>query len=214
MVVNCKSSVAAIAVIAGTLATSTVAYADGPYLVGFVLYRCTSDGTAINDPYFYTSNANAGGFRQTLTSGTGSVQTSSISFALSSGNNTFTFETGAPVDPGEYAGVQLYFNSTGTAFDPTGTALPGLAAFLPTGSSSWAYVPAATEVINYGDPFGPLVSYGGATSLTIGDYVISLTALEIDHQPAGSLTLSVTPVPAPAVLPLLALAGIATRRRR
>jgi MYXO-CTERM domain-containing protein len=41
-----------------------------------------------------------------------------------------------------------------------------------------------------------------------------MSSLDIDHLPSGSMTLSVAIVPAPAALPLLALAALAARRRR
>lgn len=215
MFVKSSASVAVIAAVTGVLAPSAVAHAEIPYLVGFVLYRCTADGTAINDPYFYTSNGNIPAFRQTLTSGTGSSQSAGISFGLSLGDNTFSFTPSGFADPGSFAGVQLYFNSTGVPFQPLGPGIaPDLAAFVPTTSTAWSYAPAGTQVINYGDSYGPLVSYGGATSFTIGDSVITLSALNIDNQPSGSMTLSVSTVPAPGVLSVLALAGIVARRRR
>lgn len=215
MSVKSHASVAALAAVTGAFALSTAAYADGPYLVGFVLYRCTPGGTAINDPYFYTSNGGLVAYRQTLTDGNGSTQNVAISFPLSPGANTFTFSTSGFADPGSFAGVQLYFNATGTPFQPIGPGVaPDLAAFVPTGSSPWAYVPAATQVISYGDSYGPLVSYGGATSFRVGDRVITMSSLDIDRVPSGSMTLSVAIVPAPAALPLLAFAGIVARRRR
>jgi MYXO-CTERM domain-containing protein len=58
-----------------------------------------------------------------------------------------------------------------------------------------------------------LVPYGGATSFTIGADTIKLTALSIDHNPAGSMTLTVA-VPEPGALSLLALGGLALLRRR
>lgn len=215
MTVKSHASVAALAAVTGAFALSTAARADGPYLVGFVLYRCTPDGTAINDPYFYTSNGNISAYRQSLTDGTGSTQNVAISFPLSLGANTFTFSPSGLADPGSFAGVQLYFNATGTPFQPIGPGVaPDLAAFVPTGSSPWASVPAATQVIGYGDSYGTLVPYGGATSFTVGDRVITMSSLDIDHLPSGSMTLSVAIVPAPAALPLLALAALAARRRR
>lgn len=215
MSVKIHARLVALAAVMGGLALSDAARADVPYLVGFVLYRCTPDGTAINDPYFYTSNGNISAFRQTLTSGTGSTQVVGISFELSLGDNTFAFTPSGFANPGSHAGVQLYFNSTGAPFQPLGPGIaPDLAAFVPTAAAPWSYVPAATQVISYGDSFGPLVSYGGATSFTVGGHVITLSALEIDHAPSGSFTLSVSAVPAPAALPLLAIAAIAGRRRR
>lgn len=213
--VKSSASIAALAAVTGVLTLSSAAHADGPYLVGFVLYRCTPDGTAINDPYFYTSNGNISAFRQTHTSGAGSSQSVGISFGLSLGDNTFSFTPSGFADPGSFAGVQLYFNSTGVPFQPVGPGIaPDLAAFVPTTSSAWSYVSAGAQVISYGDSYGPLVSYGGATSFTIGDSVITLSALNINNQPSGSMTLSVSTVPAPGVLSVLALAGIVARRRR
>jgi hypothetical protein len=195
--------------------TASAARADVPYLVGFVLYRSTSVGASVDSNYFYTSNTNLAALRQTLTPASGSAQTSSISFELSPGANTFRFTPTAAVDPGEYAGVQLYFNTTGSIFEPNAPGFaPNLAAFVLTDSSSYSAPSNGTNVIDYGNSFGALVPYSGATSFTIGGYEISVSSLTINHSPSGSVTLSVVAVPAPATIGLLGLAGLGAARRR
>jgi PEP-CTERM motif len=208
--------------LAGLLATlgllspfyASTARADTPYLVGFLLYRTAPDGTAINDPYFFTSNINISAFREILTASSGPSQTASISFPLATGDNVFTFTPDNQGDPGDYAGIELFFNNTGTSYDPSSPGVaPDLAAYLRTESSALAFPIAGTQIIDYGNSYGSLVSYGGATSFSIGGHTITLTALSIDHTPQGSMTLTVA-VPEPGALSLLGLGGVALLRRR
>ena len=186
------------------------AQASTVYLVGFELYKSAADGTAINDPYFYTTNPNIiGAAREMLTPSVGPAQTTSISFSLDPGDNIFTFSPDFHGDPGAYAGVELFFNDTGTSYNPNVSGVrPDLAAYLPTGSSPLAYPGNGIEIIDYGNSFGALVPYGGATSFTVDTQIITLTDLSIDHEPAGSFTLNVAPVPEPAAVVMTSLAGL------
>ncbi|MBX9736377.1 MAG: hypothetical protein K2X32_05575 [Phycisphaerales bacterium] len=206
---------------AGLTASAAYAGDPSPFLTGFLLYRSNADGSANNNPaYFYTTNGNIGAARQTLTPSIGPAQTVGISFLLTPGANTFTFATNFPVDPGLFAGVQLYFNTTGTPFQPIGAGVaPDLAAFVGTSSPSPLANPAAgAGIIDFGNSFGPLAAYSGATSVTVGNWVISVSALSINRTPTGSMTLSVVAIPSPAAAALLGLGGLMAagggRRRR
>ncbi len=201
---------------AGVLAFASTALA-GPNLVGFVLYRADASGNAINTPpYFYSTNPMINAARQTLSPESGPSQTTSISFPLGDGANTFAFSTDFPVNPGEHAGVQLYFSADPTPFNPTVAGVAAdLAAYVPAGSSLLSSVAADRLLIDYGNSYGPSVAYSGATSFQVGDRIITISGLSIDSTPAGSMTLHVTQVPAPAALALFAAAGFgATRRNR
>src|SRR5439155_9616668 len=39
-----------------SLSSTSIAKADTPYLVGFLVYRSDANGAALNNPYFFTSN--------------------------------------------------------------------------------------------------------------------------------------------------------------
>jgi hypothetical protein len=201
---------------AGVLAFASAAIAD-PNLVGFVLYRADESGNAINSPfYFYSSNPQIFASRQTLVPAAGPAQATSISFPLLDGSNTFSFSTNEPANPGNFAGVQLYFSDDPTSFNPNVAGVAAdLAAYIPVGSSVLNSVAADRLLIDYGNSYGALVAYSGASSFQVGDRIITISALSIDSSPAGSMTLNVTQIPAPAALALFAAAGFgATRRNR
>jgi hypothetical protein len=128
---------------------ASIARADTPYLVGFLLYKSAPDGTAINDPYFFTTNENIGAAREVLTPGFGPPQITSISFPLAAGNNVFSFEPLGFADPLDYAGIELFFNNTGTSYNPISPGVtPHLAAYIPTGSSPFAFPSAGINLID------------------------------------------------------------------
>lgn len=188
-----------------------------PNLVGFVLYRADASGNAINSPpYFYSTNPVIDAFRPTLIPTSGPSQTTSISIPLVDGSNTIAFNTLNPVNPDDFAGVQLYFSDDPTPFNPNVAGVAAdLAAYVPTGSSLLSSVAADRLLIDYGNSYGASVSYSGATSFQVGDRIISISGLSINSTPAGSMTLEVTQIPAPAALGLFAATGFfATRRNR
>jgi hypothetical protein len=207
------------AVAAGVSVVSGPASA-APHLVGFVVYRADGLGNALNSPpYFYTTNLSINAARQVLTPEGGAPQSVSISIPLLEGANTIGFTTGFSVNPGGHVGVQLYFNDSGGVFNPAFAGVQAdLAAYVPTGTSLLTAVDAGRSLIDYGDSYGALVGYGGAVSFQVGDQIITISNLEIDAIPSGSITLDVATIPAPAAFGAFAVAGLGGlmggRRRR
>jgi hypothetical protein len=125
-----------------------------------------------------------------------------ISFALANGPNVFTFTPGVTIYPIDIVGLNLFFNATGTSYNPaytSGVGIPGdLSAYVVTGSSAFAIPAAGTEVQSYNssDVNVNSASYSGATSVEIGGSLITLTAFSATDGPAGSFTLTLTPEPA------------------
>jgi MYXO-CTERM domain-containing protein len=191
------------------------AHADLPHLVGFVVYSAAETGQSNGSTYFYTSNANTTASRQIVTPAGGLPQTTAMSFELAAGDNTFSFAPEQSFSPGNFVGIQLYFNLSGAVFQPLGPGFaPDLAAYLPIGTSNFSIPAAGSGLIDYGAGFGSLIGYSGATSVTVGDYQIAISALNATDAPSGSMTLSVTPVPAPAATALLGIGGLLACRRR
>ncbi len=212
-------------VILSVLASSSanVVQAGGIDLVGFDLYSSGTDGTNVGGGYRYSSNSNdSGAYAQQLTPGIGGPQTAAISFPLHLGANTFTFapdpnyhgSTG--VNPGGDAGVNLFFNGTGTSFNPTTNGiLSDLTAFVPTAGGAFAVPSAGTLVQDYG-PNGGAVAYSGLSTFLVGTDSVTVTALSIGTTPSGSVTLYVTPEPSSLMLCGLGAVGLfmVVRRRR
>ena len=112
-----------------------------------------------------------------------------------------------PLVPGGYAGIDLMFSGDGSSYNPAaGTSRrTDLAAFVQSYSSSasFAFPTAGTLVHDYAQ-YTPAyqVAYSGATSFTIGNETVTLTALQFPPGggTTGSMTLLVTAVPEPASL--------------
>jgi len=133
-----------------------------------------------------------------------------ISLALANGPNVFTFSggTGFPID---IIGLNLFFNDTGTSYNPAyqaGVGIPGdLSAYVAAGSSTFSIPVAGTDVQSYNTSFTNVNSttYSGATSFTVGNSVITLTDFSAANTPSGSFTLTVTPTPEPRMFVALGL---------
>lgn len=135
------------------------------------------------------------------------------------GLNTFTFQVdptrgnGNSIDPQAFAGVNLFFTGDGSSYNPGTMGIAShLTAFVPTNGGAFQFPQAGALLQDYG-PIGPGFTftpepYSGATSYTIGGETVTISALSINHTPAGSLTLSVS-VPEPTSIGLLAVVWIA-----
>jgi hypothetical protein len=184
-------------------------------LVGFDLYASDKTGATTNGGFRYTSNSSdSGASHETLTNISG-TQSTGISFALASGDNTFTFTPNNAFGTGDFTGVVFFFNDTGTSFNPTTSVDSQYVAFVPAGSSTIAFPASGVQVENY-IPGGGSVAYNGATSFSIDGQTVTVTALSVDTAPAGSFTLTLDDVPEPASLGILGLSGLGllVRRRR
>lgn len=105
------------------------------FLVGAGYYSSEANGTnsaLFGGGYLYSTNPNTGSFSLPLNLG-GNIQGTGISFALAPGNNNFTFSVTSPLNPGSFGGLMLFFNSTGTSFNPPpGVYAGNLVAVTPT----------------------------------------------------------------------------------
>jgi hypothetical protein len=187
------------------------------FLVGAVLYSSSSNGTN-QSAYAFSTNSATPHFRLSLTLGA-STQNNAISFALADGANNFTFVGSPGADPGSFGGLEFFFNSTGTSFNPDGaTGVAGdLTAVANTNVANSFFIPlGGTAVRSYDN--GPINSvYSGANAFTVGGKTITISALNMGHTPSGTFTLNVgnAAAPEPSALALLALplAGTVIQRR-
>ncbi len=123
-----------------------------------------------------------------------------ISFPLVMGDNIFTY-SGITTTPG----LGLFLGTDGTPVNGPFGRVPELVTF---GAGS---APSAGTLISTLGVFSPTVPYSGATTFSDGVLTASVTSLTVS---GGSGTFVITVIPAPASLGLLALAGLATVRRR
>ena len=200
---------------------STGAIARADYLVGVQVYASGPNGqnAGAYSGTFYQFSTNSNTAHQNLF--VNGVPTA-ISFALANGPNVFTFTPAVTTFPIQIVGLNLFFDTTGTSYNPAytpGVGIPGdLSAYVVTGSSAFAIPAAGTEVQSYNssDVNVNSASYSGATSVDIGGSVITLTKFSATDGPAGSFTLTLTPEPAMiGVLGIgLALLAAALYRKR
>jgi hypothetical protein len=193
-----------------------------PFLVGAQLYASGSDGTNVGATsgvdYQYSTNSSTTHQPFPINGGSGSA----IVFALSPGDNVFTFDVLASFGPGDFAGLNLFFAGTATSYDPphTGVGIPGdLAVFSATDGLPGLSVPDAGTNLQSYESSGTSVSstsYSGATTFVVGSDVIRVTAFSVDDKPMGSFTINVVPEPGTASLLLMgvALLGAFGRRSR
>jgi hypothetical protein len=210
-----KLTVAAVSLVALTL-SSPASFAATISLVGDMVYSASGvNGSNAGGGYRYSSNTSiTDDYVQLLTptSPTGTAQGQGISFGLSYGLNTFSFtpdlglQGTTPVDPGSFAAIELFFNTSGTSYNPSTGPNPGdLVVYASTDTHGSYSVPAAgTEVQGY-QPILSDAPYSGADQVKIGNYFVTVTAFSIDHGPDGTFTLDVT---APEPSSIVALGGI------
>jgi len=118
----------------------------------------------------------------------------------------------SPLNPGSFGGLMLFFNSTGTSFNPPpGEYAGNLVAVTPTTNTGAFIIPAA-GILTRSYSFTGTAPYSGDTVYSVGDFDVSITAFSSDTLPSGSFTLTVASaaVPEPATWAMIALAGCST----
>jgi hypothetical protein len=204
-----------------TLALSS-ALAQAEYLVGVQVYASGTSGQNIGaySGTYYQFSTNSNTLQDGLTvNGTSSA----ISFKLSNGPNVFNFSPGVSQFSIDSIGLNLFFNETGTSFNPPYVAnvgIPGdLSAYVTAGKSPFAIPAAGTDVQSYNSSNLDVnsTSYSGATSFVEGNERITLTSFTAATDPSGTFTLTMTPTPEPGMLAVLgiglALLALAVRRQ-
>ena len=191
------------------------------YLVGAQLYSAGSQGQT-SSTYQYSTNSSTTHAPFLVDGGSGLP----VSFLLSGGNNIFTFSppVGRSSDPGAFVGLNLFFNTTGTSFNPpTGTIRAGdLTVSEATGSSLFFTPGAGTSIISYGTSGTSFFAApaNGLASFLIDGKNVSVAALSADHAPSGFFTINVAAVPdtgsslALMVLAIAALFAFRTGQRK
>jgi hypothetical protein len=185
------------------------------FLVGACYYSSTSDGAAASSTYLYSTNSSVSSIRLMLDLN-GNVQNNAISYLLAEGDNVFNYSGAQSFDPGPFGGIEVFFSSTAASYNPGGAAgvAGDLVAATPTDGSGVFFHPAAGTLvrsydnINSGNNPG-LAPYSGATSFTVGDRVVTITAFDSNTFPNGTFTLNVTAaaVPEPGHWILIGSAG-------
>lgn len=215
----------ALAATAGLFALAPGAAQAQVYLVGFETFQPDATGNNNGNGYGITSNSRINFARNAISLNGGTAQQTAISFALTQGNNSFTFASQSSATATSIAGISFFFNATGTSYNPNSTTgvAGNLVAVANTDNSGTFFFPAAsTPVRSYDNSANYDAAYSGATSYVVGGQRITLTQYSVDTTPSGSFTLNVAPVSAAAPEPgsvalmgtcLLPLAGLAARRR-
>jgi hypothetical protein len=200
---------------------SSPAFADPIFLVGFEVYAANPGGESAGGGFKYTSNINDTTFTpEALTLSGGSTQTSAISFALTTGVNTFTFvpPSDVPLTNLFGAGIELFLSTSSTSFNPTTNGIAGnLVVYQQTNVNGAPLGATGIEVEDYGPGIGNALYTGpSSASLLIGGETVTVTNLFTDINAAGSITLAVSSVPEPNALVLLGLgtAGLLFHGRR
>ena len=180
----------------GIQAVTAISARADVYLVGAQLYSAGSQGQT-SSTYQYSTNSNTIHAPFLLNGGSGLA----VSFLLSPGNNIFTFSppVGRSADPGAFFGLNLFFNTTGTSFNPPGGTIRGgdLTVSGGTGSSLFFTPNPGTLILSYGASGSGFVAApaNGLASYLIDGKTVSVQAVSVDHAPSGFFTINVAPVP-------------------
>jgi len=185
-----------------TLGVAASAHAD-VWLSGVVNYTTFFGGSSSGEPLEYdnivgTSNA------EIIINGAPRGTT----FPLAVGVNDFT----TSLQSG-FNGFSLYFATAPGPFDRPFNSLPDLVTY---GYSNTPLPLNPGAMVQTNGQFSGTLPYSGATSVTIGDYSLSVTGLGIAVDGVrNTFQITVTPVPAPSAAAAFLAAGVvATRRRR
>lgn len=189
------------------------------YLVGAQLYSCSADGTnggpgAYGPEYQYATNS-ATVHNPLVVNGDGSA----IAIALADGSNPIDFTTGG-IDPGDFACINLFFDSAAVSYNPiyvAGVGIPGdLVAVAAVAGSGFSVPAAGTNVQSYNSSSFSVntTSYSGASNFTVGGRGVFVSSFIVNQQIGGTIGLHV-PEPgetASGVAAGIALAAAARRR--
>lgn len=170
------------------------------YLSGVVSYGANASGASITEPAEFDNILGTGNFAVTING-----QARGTTFLLLDGANLFTFSGVFS----QYNALSLYFAPTGAPFSRPFGSLPDLVVY----GSSVPQTPAAGTLVQTNGQFSGLGAYSGATSFTIGDRSVSVTAFTFSPT-SGSGSFELTVVPSPSALGFVGLAGLAALRRR
>ena len=167
-------------------------------LVGALLMSAAPTGQdTTNGAYQYTTNTSIGRDPLILTFN-GTTYNKGIAIPLSAGDNVFIF-TNAGVNPGNFAGLEIFLNNTAVSYNPNGGGRAGdLDVARDTASANPFFVPASTtQIANY-SASATTLPYSGASSFLVGVQSVSFTAFNVNTAAQGGFTLRVARTGAPA----------------
>lgn len=195
----CLFGVGAVLAVGGAAASTASA---AIYLSGVVWYGANANGGTITEPGEYDNIVGTGNFGGVIN---GAAR--GTTFLLGDGDNVFSYDSVGS----NYNGLSMYFSTDAGPFSRAFGSAPDLAVY---GGAS-PLTPLLGSLVQTNGQFSGTVAYGGNSSFTIGDRLITVSAFNSNGNGSGTFTLNVTPIPAPAGMGALALAGvIASRRRR
>ncbi len=185
----------------GTLALASMAQGQ-VWLSGVVNYSTFFGGSSSSEPAEYDNILGTGNSAITINGAPRGT-----TFPLVVGVNDFTTSL-----QGGYNGFSLYFATNANPFNRPFGSTPDLVTY-GYGSTPLALTPGSLVQTN--GQFSGLAVYSGATSVTIGNYTLSVTGLGISvNGNSNTFQITVREIPAPGAGAMLALAGLVAARRR
>jgi hypothetical protein len=172
------------------------------YLVGANTFPTAASGAWINNGFTETTDANNGGHTTLHVNGSGYA---GMSLLLTPGVNTIQFISDLNESAGfsaGYVGMNLFLNGTGTSFNPITGPNPGTLTITGHAGSPTFFVDAGgTSILSYDSGLSGTMA-NGATSFTVNGQTVTVTGFTVSSLgtsgfPVGTLTLYVTPAPAP-----------------
>lgn len=167
------------------------------FLNGALAYNSNGLGQNVGGAFEYDTFGNTGN-SQMIVNNLGP----NISIAITLGANDFTWANAAVG-----SGLGLYI---GTVSAPVAGPF-GLGPDLVIGAGGFA--PAAGVFVPTYGQFSPEVSYSGATSVTDGEIIVTITGYTFNGG-GGTFQLTATEVPTPGAAALLAMGALTALRRR